>query len=388
MLLLFEREFAAPAATLWAYLCEPERMNQWSSAKVRLRSAGQSAHPGGPGAFRHVHVKTLGRSFLLKEVIRDAVPGAYLRYQVVEALGLKSHTGQIFLRDQASGCHMRWQVEFEFSSSAADALVARMLRKELGASLDTLRKILTKPGQSVPLPSWAPVADPSPEDWQAADQVLLEQRTLAAQLSDRNDPKNIFAHVYSYVSEDMIAGCRTGAFVYPAWALKLLPSFHGYYMRNYQRWCGLQDGPVEAHWQRAFRVTEQGSSRYPGPEGQLASGLILSVHAHIASDLPRSLAEVYADSFATSSDYARFRGDYYSMGKIFQNATKKIRTHVPPEFVPLWARLAQGLASEDVMQKIIYKRGYDVLKRRRAAFRSGAELAELLVRRAAKREQD
>lgn len=350
---------------------------------MRLQSPGQCGHAGGPGALRRVHVHTLGRTIVLSEIIRDARPGEYLHYQVIDAPALRSHRGQIFLQDHGEHCSLHWQVDFELASKTATRFAGKILQRQLGASLDKLQRILEAEPDDACLPTWAPVDAPSLGDWREAERVLAALRELASELTCSGDPKNVFAHVYSYVSEDIIAGCKANDFVYPAWALKLLPSFYDYYVRNLDLWRQGKPGAVESHWQRAFQVTDQGSSRYPGPDGQLLSGLFLSIHAHIASDLPRVLAEVYAENYAETCDYARFRGDYYAMGRIFQgtSATKKIAAHVPPGLLPRWAELLQRLMSDDMIQRLIYKHRYDVLKERRAAFRKGAEIADLLVRR-------
>jgi uncharacterized protein YndB with AHSA1/START domain len=381
----FHRSFAAPAPVVWAHLCEPDLMNRWSQAKVQLKAPGQSGHPGGPGAHRRVFVQAARRSFVLDEVIRDARPPHRLTYQVIDAVGLRSHLGTIEIEDRdlhgARGCELHWQVEFEFLAPGADTLVSRLLRRKLGDSLDTLQTLLRGHTTAIVLPQWRSVPEATEEDWRRGDDVLRAQRALAKELDARDDPKKLFAHIYSFVSEGILDGCRRGDFVYPVWALRLLPIFHEYYWDNYQRWCGLRAGPAEAHWQRAFHVVENGTSRYPGPGGQLLSGLILSIHAHVESDLPRSLAEVYCDHFAHSSDYGRFRGDYYCMGQIFIRAAAQVQTLIPSEYLPRWARSVRSFVPEELVQLLIYRKSYDLPKQRRHAFRRGAELADMLVRR-------
>ena len=383
MQLRFEREIAAPSSLVWTYLCEPKLMSRWSKAPVKLVSGGQNGHAGGPGAHRRVFVKSGGRTIVLDEVIRDSQPGQRLVYQVVDNAVLTSHLGTITLREEGGTTALLWEVTFTCLAPGLAAFFARILRRQLGSSLDTLKAVLeADPGQPVTLPSWGPVPAPTDALWRQGEHVLSELRALADTLDQANDPKRIFPHIYSFVSEGILQACRDGGFVYPAWALQMLPVFYEYYLRNYERWCGLQEGPVESHWRRAFRVLDGQSARHSEPAGQLLAGLVLSVHAHVESDLPRSFAEVYVDHFADTSDYNRFRGDYYCMGQIFVDSFKRVQELIPGDYLPAWARVARRVLPESLMQNLAYSRAYDLPKRRRAAFRRGAELAEMLLVRA------
>lgn len=383
MQLRFRRDFDAPARVAWAYLCVPELMNQWSGAHISLKAPGEGGHAGGPGARRKVRVHAGGRELVLDEVIRDARPPHLLVYQVVNGFPLRSHLGKIHLDERDGGCSLRWDVDFDFVGPGTGRLVARVLRSQLERSLDALQTLLSRPnvGAAIELPTFSDVPGPTPEDWQRAEAVLAAQEAHAAELDARADAKRLFAHVYGDVSAGILRASREGRFTYPAWPLRLVPVFHDYYWRNYQRWCGTEKGAVESHWRRAFQVAENGSRRYPGADGQLLSGFVLSAHAHIESDLPRSLAEVYVDHFAEDCDYVRFRGDYFCMGQIFLDSSRKLQSLIPSEFIPLWAKTVRELMPEEFVQALIYRRSYDLPKERRAAFRRGAEIAEVLLRR-------
>ena len=382
MKLLFERAISAPPELLWSSLCEPERMNRWSLATVKLKSAGDGGHPGGPGAHRRVYLNLGRRTVTLEEVIRDAIPGKLLIYEVVDNAMLRSHRGTITLSSSGGVTNLRWDVAYECSAPGVAALIARVLRTQLGQSLDRLKSQLEADPDVVPaMPTWKAIPAPTQAQWDIARQVHRDLQRLAARLDSNQDPKSIFPHIYSFVSEGILEACERGDFVYPSWPLHLLPVFYDYYHRNLQRWCGEQDRPVESHWERAFSVLDGIGRRGSTPSQRLLGGLALSVHAHVESDLPRTFAEVYVDHFASLCDYNRFRGDYYSMGRIFINSLERVMEVIPASFVPTWAKLARRTLPAELMQQVAYRKAYDLPKHRRAAFRRGAELAEMLLMR-------
>jgi len=380
MKLQFDRRIAAPADLVWTYLCVPDRMNTWSTARVQVVQNGQGNHPGGPGTHRRVFIKAAGRHMVLNEVIRDSEPGKSLTYQVVDNAALRSHRGTISLREETDGTHLQWNVAYECVAPGLAPLFAKVLRSQLETSLLALASVLESetPPQTV-LPHWPAIPAPTEKQWRRGEEVLNDLVQLANTLDAAGDPKRIFPHIYSFVSEGILQACRRGDFVYPSWALELLPVFYEYYLRNYRRWCGPDKAQTESHWKRAFRVLDGESTRYPDAASQLLAGLVLSVHAHVESDLPRSFAEVYVDSFAETSDYGRFRGDYYCMGQIFIKAFARVQDIIPPGYLPRWARIARRLLPEELMQQVAYTKAYNLPKQRRAAFRRGEEMAELLL---------
>tara|TARA_R110002096_G_scaffold423452_2_gene630633 strand:+ start:40206 stop:41378 length:1173 start_codon:yes stop_codon:yes gene_type:complete len=382
MKLCFERTIASSPKLVWSSLCEPERMNRWSSAKVKIVSTGEGDHPGGPGTHRRVTIRLGRRKVVLDEVIRDAIPGKLLIYEVIDNPLLRSHRGTITLAAEGDATKLRWHVDYTCSAPGVTRLIARVLRTQLGQSLDGLTSQLeSNPAQDVSLPSWNSIPQPSDALWSKAREVHSSLQELAFELDAKNDPKSIFPHIYSFVSEGILQGCERGDFVYPSWPLHLLPVFYEYYYRNYLRWCGTEAGAVEPHWQRAFAILDGQSSRYSTPSQQLLGGLALSVHAHVESDLPRTFAEVYVDHFAQLCHYNRFRGDYYGMGKIFVNSLERVMEVIPADLVPAWARLARRALPPELMQMVAYRKAYNLPKHRRAAFRRGAELSEMLLTR-------
>ncbi len=382
MKLGFERAIAASPAQVWASLCEPDRMNRWSLAKVSVASVGDSDHPGSPGTHRRVYLNVAGRKVVLNEVIRDASPGKLLIYEVVDNPLLRSHKGTIILTQAGPITHLRWDVAYSCSAPGMARLVAKVLHGQLGQSLDTLKTQLEScPKEDLTLPAWQAIAPPTKQQWTAAQQVHTDLQDLAKTLDEKGDAKSIFPHIYSFVSKGILDACERGDFVYPSWPLHLVPVFYGYYLRNYERWCGEGVGEVESHWKRAFAALDGKSRKHATPSERLLGGLALSVHAHVESDLPRSFAEVYIDHFADMCHFNRFRGDYYSMGRIFIDSLDRVMELIPGDVVPRWARLARGALPPELMQQVAYRKAYDLPKHRRAAFRRGAELAEMLQMR-------
>ena len=124
-----------------------------------------------------------------------------------------------------------------------------------------------------------------------ADTRLRQGRRAAG------DPKRWFTRVYEYVTECQLTACRERAITHRAWVLRLIPSFHDYYTTSLSRVMGTASGSAEVHWRDAFAAMAGGSLRYRAPGDVLAYGLLRGVRAHIEEDLPRALAEVYAQHY-------------------------------------------------------------------------------------------
>src|SRR5262249_48305667 len=70
----FERDLPGPPEVVWPHLTWPDRMNQWSEARVELVSAGAGGRPDEAGAARRVDVRALGLRFRLLEVVEESLP--------------------------------------------------------------------------------------------------------------------------------------------------------------------------------------------------------------------------------------------------------------------------------------------------------------------------
>lgn len=380
--LRFERFLRAPPDLVWAELTEPARMAQWSLARITLLEPGDRGHPGGAGALRRVSLPFLGRELHLREVVRDAAPPTRLGYRVIAGAPVRRHDGRIRIAREAEGCRLRWEVDLE-ATPAVVAAAAAAVAPALERSLDRLAARLPH-APAADLPAFADLTGaPDAALWSRSEAILAEQRALAAELFARGDPTRWFARVYAYVTEGQLAACRRGAVVHPEWVLRLIPRFHHYFVDNLQRWGGAGDGArAEAHWRRAFTAMERGSRRYPDERGRLFVGLFLAIRAHIEADLPRTLAEVWVDHYHGECDYVRFRGDYLTMGDVFEDASERLIDDIPRRHIPAWARTLRRALPGGLQERLRHRRFYDIPRRRSLAFARGEEIANLLAARA------
>jgi hypothetical protein len=375
------RELEATPAAVWLHLAEPDRINRWSRARVVGISPGDRGHPGGVGALRRVEVPLLF-GLPLREVVSAADPPSRLCYQVLPAFPVRYHRGAISIEARGSrGAALRWEVEAELFPGAG-ALALRALRPLLEDSLDRLVALLRGAGAAAEaLPRFEPLGfEPDPAVAKTADAVLVEQQALASELARAGDAKRWFARVYELVTSAQVEHVRRGSFAHPEWVLRLIPVFHRYYVDNLARWRGSDSRRCEEHWRRAFSAAERAGPDRRGAQQQLFAGLLFGVRAHIEGDLPRALAEVYADHYASRCDFVRFRADYLTMGELFRSAAEALTAEMPPELVPLWSRLGRRLPAElsDLLRR---RRFYDLDRARERAFFAGGQIADLLLRR-------
>jgi hypothetical protein len=218
-----------------------------------------------------------------------------------------------------------------------------------------------------------------PELWAEAQSVLEAQRVLADRLDREDDPKRWFTRVYQYVTENQLAWAREGNVRHVGWVLRLIPRFHHYYVANLERRRGEAAGIAEAHWQTAFDEMEGLGRKKKDPRRMLFIGLLRGMRAHIEEDLPRALAEVWVDHYADRADFARFRADYLSMGKIFIRSSEALMKLVPRSFLPWYYRGPMpSLIPDDLKDRLRRKNYYDVPRARLLAFERGERLAEML----------
>ena len=340
MRIVLEQFLPVETEQAWPFISEPEWMNKWSLAPVREVAPGDGGGVDSVGAMREVTLRALGREIHLEEVIERAKPPQSLVYRVVSGVPLRYHRGEITLTPERAGTLLRWQVDFESPVTGVDRLMNYVLEKQLRQSLERLAHVVR---HAIPRKRpWARQFEepaPSRELWENAAEILDKQRTLASRLEDAGDPKQWFARVYSFVTEEQIALCRSGEITHPAWVLRIIPRFHDYYAVNLQRWLGLESGVAEAHWRSAFRAMEQASRWYDEPLTAITYGLAKGVQAHIEEDLPRALADVFVENYAGKCSFARFRADYLLMGNVFRRASKRMLERMPSRHFPVFARI-------------------------------------------------
>lgn len=381
MQIILERYLPAPPDRAFLYLSDPDLMNRWSLAHVRAVAPGDGGQHAAVGAMRAVTIRALGQQIVLDEVIERVEPPHKLVYRVVGGAPLRRHRGEMSLSREGEGSRLRWKVEFKSPLSSMDYGMRLLLDRQLRESLDRLERAVT---EAPPSQLEAPIkfAESTPKElWAQAEAILKQQRTLASRLEDAGDPKQWFARVYAFVTEEQMALCRSGEIAHPAWVLRIIPRFHEYYAGNLQRWLGLERGEAEAHWRSAFRAMENSGRWYRNPLAGLSYGLAKGVQAHIEEDLPRALADVYVDHYAGSCDFARFRADYLLMGNVFRRSSRRMLERMPSKHFPPYARTLTLWLPQEGQDAVIHRRFYDIPRQRRRAFERGERLAHWLLER-------
>jgi hypothetical protein len=361
---------------VWQLLTEPELMNTWSSARIRLVDPGAGGGPDGVGALRSVRLP--GRGGTLLEVVRESVPPQRLVYVVVGgAAALRRHQGEISLSARGNGTEVGWQVDMAFVVPGLAPVAGRLIGRELGRSLARLAAAPVPAGVAAREPvargSVARGSSGQPELAALraeADRVLGLQREIADRLTAAEDPKRWFARVYQYVTEEQLAFVDEGEVDNPDWVLRLIPAFHHYYADNlaaFERGHG-----VEAPWEKAWALAEKGGAT--GSSTRTMKALLLGVAAHIEADLPRALATTYTDHFAGDREYVEFRADYLRMARIFGLATDRLVADMPRGYLPTWLGVARRVLPLELRDQLM-RRYYDVPTRRLEAFAQGRRLA-------------
>jgi hypothetical protein len=380
MLLRFERVLSCAPGVAWSLLNDPRRMNLWSTARIEGLLPGDGAHPAGVGALRRVHVPSRVRPVQLDEVVLVAEPPERFAYRVIAGAPVRSHRGVITCEPARRGTRVCWEVHIEPPNRPMGALLRRMLVPQLEASMDRLERAAGA-AEPLPLPPRRQLDETaSLGDLERTAQACLdEQRELADAFATSDASERWFTRVYEHVTEAQLHACREGRFEHPAWVLRLIPAFHRYYVTNLRAWMRRERAAVEAHWLSAFRAMEGLERRRPGPLERLGYTVAKGMQAHIEEDLPRALAEVWAGSYAGRCDYARFRGDYHSMGFVFEGAGARLLDRIPRRQWPTRARVLHAVLPGPVQARWQARAHYDIVRQRRKAFERGERMAALLA---------
>jgi uncharacterized protein YndB with AHSA1/START domain len=379
MLLRFERTLRCGPEAAWSLLNDPRRMALWSGARIESLLPGDGGHPAGVGAMRRVHVSSRLRAMRLDEVVLEAEPPTRFSYRVVAGAPVKSHRGTITCEPVPRGTRVQWEVHIEPPNRLVGAAIRRTLAPQLEASLDRLERV-AEHAEALPLPPRRDLDEsealPALED--AARACLREQRELAAAFAASDSPERWFTRVYEHVTDLQLRACDEGRFEHPAWVLRLIPVFHRYYVDNLRAWMRRERAAVEAHWLSAFRAMEGLEKRSPGALERLGYTVAKGMQAHIEEDLPRALAEVYATAYAGRCDYVRFRGDYFSMGFVFEGAGAQLLEAIPKGEWPVRARVLRAVLPASTQRRWQARAHYDIVRQRRKAFERGERMAALL----------
>lgn len=364
------QQVAAPVNVVWELLTDPQRMNTWSTARIELADPGDRQRPDGVGALRRVYLPHGGGR--LTEVVHAAEPPHFFGYTVVGgAAALREHTGRIVVLPAGDDeAQIRWDVAVQFAVPGLDVLTQCLIEGELRRSLRRLAELAPTAAPAGPLPPPRRVEQRDlPALHDVAEAVLAEQRSIADRLTRADDPKQWFARVYQYVTEEQLASLYSGRVDNPEWVLRLIPRFHELYLRNL---ISFERGePTEEPWRKAWGLAERAGAT--GSASQLGKALLLGVAAHIEADLPRALHATYREHFRDRCDYVYFRADYLRMADIFRVASDRLMGDMPRRHVPVWLQAARTVLPPELRDQLM-RSYYDTPRRRMAAFDAGRDL--------------
>lgn len=360
------RDLACSPATAWRLLTDPEQMNRWSAAPIALSDNGIGDRPDGMGALRVVTLPG-GRS-RLREVVELAEFPRRFVYRVHDGGPLLlSHRGEQIIEATPSGCRLTWSVELRLAGGLSRP-IARSIAKQVGASLDALAVLASdEPDSDDPGP---PADQPAALTWSElaalrglAFDSLDAQIGIADRLAAAGDPKQWFARVYQYVTQEMIAVAdRPGTLRNPDWVLALIPVFHDYFTANLAAY--EDGGPCTPAWQRAWSLCEREDPDHP--ERPVMRGLLAGVSAHIDDDLPHALADVAAARYP-DRDLREFRPDYLRLAPVFTAASDRLLADLPRSHKPWWTPIAARVHPQ-VRDDLLGRKGFHVGRQRLKAF--------------------
>ena len=347
-------------------LTDPAHMNRWSTARIDLREPGVGDRPDGVGALRTVTLP--GGRARLREVVERSDFARSFDYRVYDGgPALLDHSGHQEIAPTSAGCTLTWTVQMQLVSRAATSVLAKRVRGQVADSLDFLAGLEPPTAATRPVAERRRPADTT-DSRRAAMQILARQRATADRLASADDPKQWFARVYSYVTDEMIGACDRDDVDNPDWVLALIPVFDEYYMRNL---VAFEAGEAcEPMWQRAWSTCERRDERRP--HVPVVKGLMSGVAAHIDADLPRAISGLHRAAFA-DRDLREFRPDYLRLAPVFSAASDRLLDDLPRSHKPWWTGIAARIHPQ-IRDALIARQGYDVRRHRFTAFRTAIDL--------------
>lgn len=137
-----EHWIAAPIDQVWLHYTNHRGWEQLMGAgQVILDPEGQS-EPNGVGCVRHVRVA--GLEMVAEEITRFDAPSR-MEYRIVKGGGpIRSHAGEVLLREQSGGTLVTWRCRFESSVPGMGPLIAWSVKQFFTFLLRRLDKYLTR----------------------------------------------------------------------------------------------------------------------------------------------------------------------------------------------------------------------------------------------------
>jgi len=138
----FERSLPARPDVVWPHLTWPDRMNEWSEARVELVSAGEGGRADGAGATRRVTVPVLGLRSRLLEVVEESLPPSRFVYRVTAGGGLSRHRGRMDPEPVGGGTRLVWEVAYRTYVPGLGLLMKWLVGRSVRRSLAALERLL------------------------------------------------------------------------------------------------------------------------------------------------------------------------------------------------------------------------------------------------------
>lgn len=395
MNLVLDQILPATPEAVWPALTEPMLIQGWSPVTVQSLALGDADDAGGVGALwqGHLRLPGLDRPFLL--VIEQTEPPRRLIFRIIEGPSLRYHRGELLLTAQGPReAHLLMELSWDLGSWALEQGTRVLLKSQLQRGLTRLCTSLRgAPRRDYPAPRRLDESAEVPALRAVAEQGLAEHRALSDRLERSGDPRHLFSRLSQYAGEALLAACRAGLFVHPAWVLRIVPRFVAIFRDNLRRYLGEAPGLPESHWRAAF-ATMEGEERMPWrlPHWPLPSrstlllGLMAAVQAHIEEDLPRVLADVYVTHYASGGrvpgsprcSYARFRSDYLLSARVMRDAAERLAERLPLLLRRPYLGILDNLMAPPGNPPP--RRGYSVPLQRLHAFERGERLVALLLK--------
>jgi hypothetical protein len=140
----FECNLPGRPDVVWPYVTWPDRMNEWSEARVELVTAGEGGRPDGAGATRRVIVPVLGFRSHLQEVVEESLAPSRFVYRVTSGIGLRQHRGQMRLEPVGDGTRLIWEVTYRTYIPGLGLLMNWLVGSSVRRSLAALERLLRR----------------------------------------------------------------------------------------------------------------------------------------------------------------------------------------------------------------------------------------------------